>query len=78
MENLTIHYISAAIIIGFASISAAIGIAILGNKFLEGSARQPDLVPLLRNQFFIIMGLIDAIPMISVGLSLYLIFSASK
>ncbi|MDU2658241.1 MAG: ATP synthase F0 subunit C, partial [Clostridium perfringens] len=30
-------------------------------KFLEGAARQPDLIPLLRTQFFIVMGLVDAI-----------------
>ncbi|BAC24149.1 atpE [Wigglesworthia glossinidia endosymbiont of Glossina brevipalpis] len=75
--NADLLYISAAIIMGFASIGAAIGIGILGGKFLEGAARQPDLIPTLRTQFFIVMGLVDAIPMISVGLGLYLIFAAS-
>jgi F-type H+-transporting ATPase subunit c len=68
-------YIAAAIMIGLAAIGAAIGIGILGSKFLEGVARQPDLVPLLRTQFFIVMGLVDAIPMIAVGLSLYVLFA---
>ena len=53
----------------------AIGIGILGGKFLEGSARQPDLLPLLRTQFFIVMGLVDAIPMIGVGLGMYILFA---
>jgi len=61
--------------IGLAAIGAAIGIGILGSKFIEGAARQPDLVPLLRTQFFIIMGLVDAIPMIAVGLALYILFA---
>ncbi|MGP1939559.1 MAG: F0F1 ATP synthase subunit C [Arsenophonus sp. ET-DL9-MAG3] len=76
MENLNIDllYMSAAIMMGLSAIGAAIGIAILGGKFLEGAARQPDLIPLLRTQFFIVMGLIDAIPMISVGLGLYIMF----
>ena len=56
---------------------AAIGIGILGGKFLEGSARQPDLLPLLRTQFFIVMGLVDAIPMIGVGLGMYLMFAVA-
>ena len=39
-------------------------------------AAQPDLLPLLRTQFFIVMGLVDAIPMIGVGLGMYLMFAA--
>ena len=57
-------YLAAGLMMGLAAIGAAIGIGILGGKFLEGSARQPDLLPLLRTQFFIVMGLVDAIPMI--------------
>ncbi|CAL4317491.1 F0F1 ATP synthase subunit C [Buchnera aphidicola] len=79
MENLNsdMLYIAVAIMIGLAAIGAAIGIGILGGKFLEGAARQPDLVPLLRTQFFVVMGLVDAIPMIAVGLGLYMLFAIS-
>src|SRR5699024_11888773 len=64
MENLNMDllYMAAAVMMGLAAIGAAIGIGILGGKFLEGAARQPDLIPLLRTQFFIVMGLVDAIP----------------
>lgn len=77
MEPLSVDmlYISAAIMMGLAAIGAAIGIGILGSKFLEGAARQPDLIPLLRTQFFIVMGLVDAIPMITVGIGLYIMFA---
>ncbi|QIE01772.1 F0F1 ATP synthase subunit C [Buchnera aphidicola] len=75
--NVDILYIAVAIMVGLASIGAAIGIGILGSKFLEGAARQPDLVPLLRTQFFVVMGLVDAIPMIAVGLGLYMLFAVS-
>ncbi|QCI21906.1 F0F1 ATP synthase subunit C [Buchnera aphidicola] len=79
MEHINIEmlYIAVAIMVGLASIGAAIGIGILGSKFLEGAARQPDLVPLLRTQFFVVMGLVDAIPMIAVGLGLYMLFAIS-
>lgn len=73
--NFDMLYISAAIMMGLAAIGAAIGIGILGSKFLEGAARQPDLIPLLRTQFFVVMGLVDAIPMITVGLGLYIMFA---
>ncbi len=42
---------------------------------MEGVARQPELLPMLRAQLFIILGLVDAVPMIAVGISLYLIFA---
>lgn len=68
-------FIAAGLMMGLAAIGGAIGIGILGGKFLEGAARQPELMPMLRTQFFIIMGLVDAIPMISVGIALYVIFA---
>jgi F-type H+-transporting ATPase subunit c len=70
-------YLAAGLMMGLAAIGAAIGIGILGGKFLEGSARQPDLLPLLRTLFFIVMGLVDAIPMIGVGLGMYLMFAVA-
>ena len=70
-------YLAAGLMMGLAAIGAAIGLGILGGKFLEGSARQPDLLPLLRTQFFIVMGLVDAIPMIGVGLGMYLMFAVA-
>lgn len=79
MENLNMDllYIAAAMMMGLAAIGASIGIGILGGKFLEGAARQPDLMPILRTNFFIVMGLVDAIPMIVVGMALYLIFGVA-
>lgn len=70
-------FIAAGITMGLAAIGGAIGIGILGGKFLEGAARQPELMPMLRTQFFIVMGLVDAIPMISVGIALYVIFAVA-
>jgi F-type H+-transporting ATPase subunit c len=71
-------FIAAGLMMGLAAIGAAIGIGVLGGKFLEGAARQPDLLPLLRTQFFIVMGLVDAIPMIAVGLGMYVMFAVAK
>ncbi|WWP02720.1 MAG: F0F1 ATP synthase subunit C [Candidatus Dasytiphilus stammeri] len=73
--NIELLYLAVAVMIGLAAIGAAIGIGILGGKFMEGAARQPDLISLLRTQFFIVMGLVDAIPMITVGLGLYIMFA---
>lgn len=68
-------YIAGAIMMGFGALGAALGIGVLGGRFLEGAARQPELIPLLRTQFFVVMGLVDAVPMIAVGLSMYILFA---
>ena len=69
-------FVAAAIIIGLGAVGAAIGVGVLGGKYLEGATRQPELIPLLRTQLFIVMGLVDAVPMIGVGLGLYIMFAA--
>ena len=66
--------IAAGLILGLAGIGAAIGMGLMGGKFLEGASRQPELVPMLQGKMFLLVGLIDAIPIIGVGIALYLIF----
>ena len=70
-------YIAGALMMGLGALGAAIGIGVLGGRFLEGAARQPELIPLLRGQFFLMMGLTDAVPMIAVGIGLYVIFAVA-
>jgi F-type H+-transporting ATPase subunit c len=71
----SIVFIAAALMMGFGAIGGAIGVSLLGGKFMEALARQPELLPMLRTQLFIVLGLLDAIPMIAVGISLYLVFA---
>ena len=74
MEN-SLLYIAGAIMLGFGALGAAVGIGILGGRFLEGVARQPELIPTLRTQFFIVMGLVDALPVIAIAIGLYVLFA---
>lgn len=67
-------YIAAAIMIGLGGIGAAIGMGLLGGRLLESTARQPELAPMLQTKMFILAGLIDAVPIIGVGMAMYLIF----
>ena len=62
---------------GLGAVGAAIGVGVLGGKFLEGIARQPELLPMLRTQLFIVLGLVDAVPMIAVGIGLYVVFAGA-
>ncbi|ACE83415.1 F0F1 ATP synthase subunit C [Cellvibrio japonicus] len=74
-EAAALIILAGALVIGLGAIGAAIGVALLGGKFLEGAARQPELLPMLRTQFFVVMGLVDAIPMIGVGIGMYILFA---
>ena len=71
-----IQIIAAGLMLGLGALGAAVGIGVLGGRFLEGAARQPELIPMLRTQFFIVMGLTDALPVISIAMGLYLMFAA--
>ena len=74
-DVLSMTVIAAAILIGLGALGTAIGFAILGGKFLEGSARQPELTPMLQTKMFIVAGLLDAVPMIGVAIALLLLFA---
>ena len=74
MENIALYaeiakftVIAAGLLIGLGALGTAIGFAILGGKFIEGSARQPELTPMLQTKMFIVAGLLDAVPMIGVA-----------
>ncbi len=66
--------IAAAIMLGLGALGAAIGMGLLGGRLLEGTARQPELAAMLQGKMFLLAGLIDAVPIIGVGIAMYLIF----
>ena len=66
--------IAAAIMLGLGALGAAVGMGLLGGKLIEGTARQPELGPMLQGKMFLLAGLIDAVPIIGVGIAMYLIF----
>lgn len=74
-QVVSITVISVALMLGLAALATALGFAILGGKFLEGVARQPEVAPLLQTKMFIVAGLLDAIPMIAVGIALFFTFA---
>jgi F-type H+-transporting ATPase subunit c len=63
------------IIIGLGAIGACVGIGIMGSKFLESAARQPELVPMLQGRMFLLAGLIDAAFLIGVAIAMFFAFA---
>lgn len=72
---LSFSAIAVAIIVGLCALGTAIGFAMLGGKFLEGAARQPEMAPMLQVKMFIIAGLLDAVPMIGIVIALLFTFA---
>lgn len=67
--------IAIGIIIGLGALGACLGIAIMGSKFLESAARQPELVPMLQGRMFLLAGLIDAAFIIGLAVALFFAFA---
>ncbi|MDC9567350.1 F0F1 ATP synthase subunit C, partial [Pseudoalteromonas sp. GAB2316C] len=51
-----IQFLAAAIVAGLAAIGAGLGFGMMGGRFLESVARQPELAPMLQTRMFIIAG----------------------
>jgi len=71
MDNYGLTAIAVGLILGMAALGTAIGFGLLGGRFLEGAARQPEMIPTLQVKMFIVAGLLDAVAMIGIGLALF-------
>ncbi|HEV2700071.1 MAG TPA: F0F1 ATP synthase subunit C [Steroidobacteraceae bacterium] len=67
--------LAVGIIFGLGALGTAIGFGILGGRFLEGMARQPELGPALLARMFIVAALLDAVAFIGIAFGLYFTFS---
>ena len=63
------------LIIGLGACGACIGIGIMGSKFLESAARQPELMGRLQGSMFLLAGLIDAAFLIGVAIAMFFAFA---
>ena len=73
IQSMTV--LAVGLIFGLGALGTAIGFGILGGRFLEGVARQPELAPELLVRMFIVAGLLDAVAMIGIGFALYFTFA---
>jgi F-type H+-transporting ATPase subunit c len=75
MNNIAFVARACGIIIGLGAVGACIGIALMGGRYLEASARQPELINLLQVKMFLLAGLIDANFLIGVGVAMLFAFA---
>ena len=67
--------IGIGLMIGLGALGACVGIGIMGSKFLESAARQPELMPMLQGRMFLLVGLIDASFIIGLAMALFFAFA---
>lgn len=75
MTNVAMVALACGIIIGLGAIGACIGIALMGGKYLDACARQPELMAPLQTKMFLLAGLIDAAFLIGVGIAMMFAFA---
>jgi len=54
--------------IGLGAIGSCLGVGLLGSKFLESSARQPELMEPLQTKVFLLVGVLDGAFIIATGI----------
>ena len=76
MGNIGMVAMACGLIIGLGAIGACIGIGLMGGKYIEASARQPELMDRLQVKMFLLAGLIDANFLIGVGVAMMFAFAS--
>ena len=67
--------LACGLIVGLGAVGACLGIAMMGGKYIEASARQPELMDKLQTKMFLLAGLIDAAFLIGVGIAMMFAFA---
>jgi F-type H+-transporting ATPase subunit c len=71
MTDVAFVALACGLIIGLGAIGACIGVGIMAGKYIEASARQPELMNVLQTKVFLLLGLIDAAFIIGTGVALW-------
>ena len=67
--------IAVGIILAAAGVGSALGWGLICSKYMEGVARQPEMMPTLRVQMFITAGLMESFPFIVLAFAMWFVFA---
>ena len=71
MNGIDILPLAVCMLIGLGALGSCIGISIIGGKFMESAARQPELMSELQGKFFLAAGVADGAFIIATGIGLW-------
>src|ERR1700741_1886335 len=66
--------VGTGLMVGLGALGACVGVGIMCSRFLEGAARQPEMIPALQAKVFLLLGLIDASFIIGLGIAMLFAF----
>lgn len=72
---IAVSVIASGLIMAGAAVASALGISQVAAKFLEGAARNPLETPKLQAKAFIMIGTLEGVPMIAIGVAMLLLFA---
>jgi F-type H+-transporting ATPase subunit c len=71
MDGINLLPLGVSHMIGLGAIGSCLGVGLLGSKYLEASARQPELMEPLQNKVFLLVGVLDGAFIIATGIGLW-------
>lgn len=71
MSDLSSIPLAVGHMIGLGALGSCIGIGIMASKYLEASARQPEMMEAMQSKVFLLAGLLDGAFIISVALGVW-------
>lgn len=76
MTGTTLVAIGCGLIVGLAGLGACLGVGMTAGRFMDATARQPEYGDQLQAKMFLLVGLIDAPFIISVGVAMLFAFAS--
>ncbi|MES2099629.1 MAG: F0F1 ATP synthase subunit C [Pseudomonadota bacterium] len=71
MDGINLLPLGVSHMIGLGAIGSCLGVGLLGAKYLEASARQPELMEPLQTKVFLLVGVLDGAFIIATGIGLW-------
>lgn len=71
MDGINLLPLGVSHMIGLGAIGSCLGVGLLGAKYLEAAARQPELMEPLQTKVFLLVGVLDGAFIIATGIGLW-------
>jgi F-type H+-transporting ATPase subunit c len=69
--NIDLLPLAVAHMIGLGAVGSCLGIGVMASKYLEASARQPEMMEPLQSKVFLLVGVLDGAFIIATGIGLW-------
>lgn len=71
MDGVNLVPLAVGHLIGLGAIGSCLGVGLLAAKFVEASARQPEMMEPLQTKVFLLVGVLDGAFIIATGIGLW-------